>query len=65
MPPFLLQGSPDIYDHEISIAADSYLPVDDTKIPTGGWHLLGMASQMGEAALPQKGEQSRTRGTPA
>ncbi|XP_009984131.1 PREDICTED: aldose 1-epimerase-like [Tauraco erythrolophus] len=31
------QGSQDIYDHEISVEADSSLPVDDTKIPTGGW----------------------------
>ncbi|KAI1240437.1 hypothetical protein IHE44_0008860 [Lamprotornis superbus] len=29
------QGSRHVYDHEISIEADSYLPVDDTKIPTG------------------------------
>ncbi|NXK96923.1 GALM epimerase, partial [Formicarius rufipectus] len=29
------QGSRDVYDHKISIEADSYLPVDNTKIPTG------------------------------
>ncbi|KAI3362994.1 hypothetical protein L3Q82_011521 [Scortum barcoo] len=29
------QGAADIYDHQVSIAAQSYLPVDDTSIPTG------------------------------
>ncbi|XP_014846598.1 PREDICTED: aldose 1-epimerase [Poecilia mexicana] len=29
------QGVADIYDHEVSISAQSYLPVDDTSIPTG------------------------------
>uniref|UniRef100_A0A3P9NLA8 Galactose mutarotase n=1 Tax=Poecilia reticulata TaxID=8081 RepID=A0A3P9NLA8_POERE len=29
------QGVADIYDHEVSISAHSYLPVDDTSIPTG------------------------------
>ncbi|XP_044146258.1 galactose mutarotase [Bufo gargarizans] len=29
------QGSENIYDHEISIDAEHYLPVDDTMIPTG------------------------------
>ncbi|KAF7710504.1 aldose 1-epimerase [Silurus meridionalis] len=29
------QGAPDIYDHEVSISAEAYLPVDDTIIPTG------------------------------
>ncbi|KAJ8393207.1 hypothetical protein AAFF_G00062790 [Aldrovandia affinis] len=28
-------GTPDVYDHEVSIQADAYLPVDDTMIPTG------------------------------
>ncbi|CAI5682073.1 unnamed protein product [Oreochromis niloticus] len=29
------QGVADIYDHQVSITAQSYLPVDDTSIPTG------------------------------
>lgn len=29
------QGTPDIYDHEVTISAEAYLPVDDTMIPTG------------------------------
>ncbi|XP_029133966.2 aldose 1-epimerase [Labrus bergylta] len=29
------QGETDIYDHQVSINAQSYLPVDDTSIPTG------------------------------
>ncbi|KAG7334104.1 hypothetical protein KOW79_002511 [Hemibagrus wyckioides] len=29
------QGTPDIYDHEVSISAETYLPVDENMIPTG------------------------------
>ncbi|XP_034754084.1 aldose 1-epimerase [Etheostoma cragini] len=29
------QGAADIYDHTVSISAQSYLPVDDSSIPTG------------------------------
>uniref|UniRef100_A0A669B7R3 Galactose mutarotase n=1 Tax=Oreochromis niloticus TaxID=8128 RepID=A0A669B7R3_ORENI len=29
------QGVADIYDHQVSITAQSYMPVDDTSIPTG------------------------------
>ncbi|XP_055986579.1 galactose mutarotase [Sorex fumeus] len=29
------QGSPDVYDHEVTIAADAFLPVDANLIPTG------------------------------
>lgn len=33
--PFPSQGSPNIYDHEVTIEADAFLPVDETLIPTG------------------------------
>ncbi|XP_061693404.1 aldose 1-epimerase isoform X2 [Syngnathoides biaculeatus] len=29
------QAADNVYDHEVSISAHSYLPVDDTSIPTG------------------------------
>ncbi|XP_072247650.1 galactose mutarotase [Leuresthes tenuis] len=29
------QGAEDIYDHQVSISAQNFLPVDDTSIPTG------------------------------
>lgn len=29
------QAADNVYDHEVSISADCYLPVDDTSIPTG------------------------------
>uniref|UniRef100_A0A452EPH0 Aldose 1-epimerase n=1 Tax=Capra hircus TaxID=9925 RepID=A0A452EPH0_CAPHI len=29
------QGSPNIYDHEVTIEADAFLPVDEVLIPTG------------------------------
>ncbi|XP_056879383.1 aldose 1-epimerase isoform X3 [Takifugu flavidus] len=32
---YTLKGAPDIYDHQVSISAQWYLPVDDTSIPTG------------------------------
>lgn len=33
--PLPSQGSPNIYDHEVTIEADAFLPVDETLIPTG------------------------------
>lgn len=33
--PLPFQGSPNIYDHEVTIEADAFLPVDETLIPTG------------------------------
>lgn len=34
-PVYVFKGAEDIYDHEVSISAQSYLPVDATAIPTG------------------------------
>lgn len=30
-----VQGAADVYDHQVSISAPWYLPVDETSIPTG------------------------------
>lgn len=30
-----LQGAADVYDHQVSISAPWYLPVDQSSIPTG------------------------------
>lgn len=30
-----LQGAADVYDHQVTISAACYLPVDETSIPTG------------------------------
>ncbi|XP_053056988.1 galactose mutarotase isoform X8 [Acinonyx jubatus] len=47
------QGSPNIYDHEVTIEADAFLPVDETLIPTGtafqnGWQLPLCTAMMEE-----------------
>lgn len=30
-----VQGAADVYDHQVTISAACYLPVDETSIPTG------------------------------
>ncbi|XP_058539069.1 galactose mutarotase isoform X2 [Neofelis nebulosa] len=47
------QDSPNIYDHEVTIEADAFLPVDETLIPTGtafqnGWQLPLCTAMMEE-----------------
>uniref|UniRef100_A0A3B3CXU1 Galactose mutarotase n=1 Tax=Oryzias melastigma TaxID=30732 RepID=A0A3B3CXU1_ORYME len=32
---YTLQAAADVYDHQVSICAESFLPVDETSIPTG------------------------------
>ncbi|KAL0621007.1 Galactose mutarotase [Plecturocebus cupreus] len=55
------QGSPNIYDHEVTIEADTYLPVDETLIPTGNSFCFSLAfcwlRETGSHCVAQAGVQ--------